>query len=399
MPKAPPRTELVAKAFDGRLRLERINGSPYISARTFVQGKAVRKSTREKTEAAALAVAQQWYETLIAKKVLGIRIHSKSFADVVASFLKRQDEIKEVGEGHRRNYKQKWNVLKPYFKDVSVTDIDATFLTTLRTTRSAIVTNRGTKIRPSTLKQDQVFISQVLKHAVRHEKCLDVLPVFPSFRGEMRIHPNARPFLTFPEYKHLVAVAQQRWKEPGLNPRVADQRRETYWFALISVGAALRPGEAHSIRWWSCEIVTLKDGTLALQMVVRGKHGRGGPEDAFGLFHAVPAFKQMRKARPDAKPDDPLFLENHRDGLNELLEAAGLKVVADGRTRDAKSFRPTAISMKLETGDNPDFYDIAKWARTSPQQIKDFYDQNHPRQSVERISGYRKPKKSSASTA
>ena len=62
------------------------------------------------------------------------------------------------------------------------------------------------------------------------------------------------------------------------------------------------------------------------------------------MFGAVSAFKAMQAARPDAKPDDKLFTENHREGIKELLTKAGLRSDTDGKTRDAKSLRQTGIS-------------------------------------------------------
>jgi hypothetical protein len=96
------------------------------------------------------------------------------------------------------------------------------------------------------------------------------------------------------------------------------------------------------------------------------------------MFGAVSAFKAMKAARPDAKPDDPLFTETHREGIKELLAKANLRTDPDGRTRDAKSLRQTGISLRLDLGPNPDYRDIAKWARTSPAMIASFYDQTHP---------------------
>ena len=126
-------------------------------------------------------------------------------------------------------------------------------------------------------------------------------------------------------------------------------------------------------------------------MRVLGKHSRGGNrEDAYGMFGAVNAFKNMRASRRDAEPGDPLFLENHREGIKELLIKANLRVDPRGRTRDSKSLRQTGISLRLDLGPNPDYRDIAKWARTSPAMIASFYDQTHPQQSAERIVGFRK---------
>ena len=204
----------------------------------------------------------------------------------------------------------------------------------------------------------------------------------------------------------LRKLGKARIGEPDLNPRTKQQRQELYWFLLISVGAALRVGEAYSLRWRDCELIKLndKDKTEAVHMWVLGKHSRGGRrEEAYGMFGAVSAYKAMKAARPDAKPDDPLFTETHREGIKELLATANLRTDADGRTRDAKSLRQTGISLRLDLGPNPDYRDIAKWARTSPAMIASFYDQTHPQQSVERIVGFRKStkgsKQDSASTA
>ena len=87
---------------------------------------------------------------------------------------------------------------------------------------------------------------------------------------------------------------------------------------------------------------------------------------------------------------DPLFGEQHREGIKKLFRAAGVREDAQGRTRDAKSLRQTGISLRLELGSNPDYRDIGKWARTSPAMIAAFYDQTHPQLSVERIVGFRK---------
>ena len=110
--------------------------------------------------------------------------------------------------------------------------------------------------------------------------------------------------------------------KPDQDPCSKRQRQELCWFLLISVGAALRVGEAYSLHWRDCELIKLNDPdhTEAVHVKVLGKHSRGGQrEEAYGMFGAVSAFKAMKAARPDAKPDDKLFTENHREGVKELL--------------------------------------------------------------------------------
>jgi integrase len=275
-----------------------------------------------------------------------------------------------------------------------VNDVDTRFLLALRETRSKAQTKNGESVKPATLKKDMDFVRLVLKYAKNIEKNISDLPEFPSFRGESwEVIPSPRPFLDHEQWVKLRKLGKARIAEAGLNPRTQRQRQELYWFMLISVGAALRVGEAYSLRWRDCELIILndKDKTEAVHMKVLGKHSRGGHrEEAYGMFGAVTAFKAMQKARPEAKPDDPLFAENHREGIKELLREAKLWEDPDGRTRNAKSLRQTGISLRLDLGPNPDYRDIAKWARTSPAMIAAFYDHTHPQLSVERIVGFRK---------
>jgi hypothetical protein len=400
-------TETVQKLYDGKLRLERRNGGTKIYARTFIQGKSLIHSTGERTLSAATKIATDWYLDLRSRERHGEDLHGRSFAEAAEAFLEHADQLREVSEGQRRNYRQKWNLLKPHFDGIKVTNVDAKFLLHLRELRSKATTRDGKPVRPATLKKDMDFVRLTLRHAKEIERSIETLPAFPSFRGQAwEVVPNPRPFLDYNQWVKLRDLAKARMNEPDLNPRTRRQRQELYWFMLMCVGAALRVGEAYSLRWRDCQLIKLgdKDHTEAVHMWVLGKHSRGGRrEEAYGMFGAVNAFKNMRAARPDAKPDDNLFLENHREGIKELLIKANLRTDAEGRTRDSKSLRQTGISLRLDLGPNPDYRDIAKWARTSPAMIAAFYDQTHPQSSVERIVGFRertgKARRSESDTA
>ena len=385
-------TVTIAKLYRGRLRLERRNGSPRIHARTFIQGKSKVHSTGERTVAAATKAATDWYLELLDRVRKGEHIHGRLFEDAVTAFLAHAEKQDQPGEGQRRNYQQKWDLLKPHFEGVKVSDIDLNFLLDLRQKRASKTTKTGARITPATIRKDLLFVRAVLRFAKEIQHCIDELPEFPSFSGKTwRIKRAGRPYLNIDQWRTLRRLAKARANEPDLNPRTRRQRHELYWFILTCVGAALRVGEAYSLRWCDCEVIRLDDEkhTQAVHMWVLGKHSEGGVrEEAWGVYGAVSAFKVMKKARPDAKPEELLFKENHREGIKELLTAAGLRVDnITGRTRDAKSLRPTGISMRLDLGPNPNYRDIAKWARTSPAMIADWYDQTHPEKSVERIVG------------
>jgi hypothetical protein len=250
-------TEIVDKLYDGKLRLERRNGAPVISARTFLQGKLIRKSTGETTLRAATKVATDWFLDLRDRMRKGEHLHGRTFADVAEAFIAHADQVREVSAGQRRNYSQKWALLKKHFGDIKVTDIDAKFLLALREKRSKSLTKNDKPVKPATLKKDMDFVRLVLRYAKSIEKVVDDLPEFPSFRGEAwQVVPSPRPFLNHEQWVALRKLAKKRATEKGLNPRTQQQRQELYWFMLIAVGAALRVGEAYSLRWRDCELVS-----------------------------------------------------------------------------------------------------------------------------------------------
>ena len=78
---------------------------------------------------------------------------------------------------------------------------------------------------------------------------------------------------------------------------------------LICVGAALRVGEAYSLRWRDCQLIKLndKDNTEVVHMRVLGKHSRGGQrEEAYGMFGAVSApSRRCRRERPGREAGRP----------------------------------------------------------------------------------------------
>jgi integrase len=398
MPQRPRHqtTETLATLNLGKLRLERRRTGKFIYARAFLQGRYVGCSTGEETLGAASKVAQTWYLEHLDRIRKGEHLHGRSFAECAEAFLTHADQTlkNEISDGQREQYHIKWNLLKKHLDGVKVADVDTAFLKRLRDTRATETTQHGTLVKPSTIQKDLVFVRLVLRYALEWLKCIDRLPEFPSFRGAMTVVTAPTPFLSLDEFTTLVVAAKARANEPGLNPRVRDQRRELYAFCMIAVGAALRVGEANSIRWQDCSLIKLDNAERqdAVRMMVLGKKSTGGKRlEAFGLYTAVTGYQRLKAWRPEAKPGDLLFLENHRDGLTKLLKDTGLYLNRDKVTRNAKCFRTSGISMWLENSKNPDYTRIAKWARTSPEMLMAWYDQNLAAKSVAKFSAFERP--------
>ena len=387
-------TETVSKLYHGKLRLERRNGGRTIYARTFQQGKLVTKSTGETTIGAATKVATDWYLDLLQRVRFGEHLHGPTFNKaLVEKFIDHKRRRHGTSEGQCQNFRDKWNLLKSHLDGVNLAAIDAQWLEDFRVTRSHSKTRYGVPIKPATLKKDLDFIRGVLRYAKEWEKSIAQLPEFPSFTGsKWTILKSPRPFFDKDDFKRLLKVARSRMREPDLNPRTREQRQMLYYFILIAVGAALRVEEAESLRWCDCRIAVLgdKDKTNVLYLKVLGKHSKGGErEEGYGTPLALAAYYRLSilQKKTDANPEEKIFTEHYRDGMRELLITARLRTDENGKTRDLKSLRPTGISLRLDESENPNYRDIAKWARTSPKMIADFYDQTHPHDSVTRIMG------------
>ena len=95
---------MLAKLYDGKLRLERRNGGPSIYACTYLQGKNIVKSTGEHTLPAATKVATDWYFELRDRIRKGEHLHGRSFAEMAEAFIAHANQLREVSEGQRRNY-------------------------------------------------------------------------------------------------------------------------------------------------------------------------------------------------------------------------------------------------------------------------------------------------------
>src|SRR5471030_2023391 len=129
-------SETVARLYDGKLRLERRNDGAKIYARTFMQGHNMVRSTGERTVTAATKIATDWYLDMRDRIRRGENLHGRSFAASAEAFLEHADGVREVSEGQRRNYRQKWALLKPHFEGVKVNDVDTRFLLALRDRKS-----------------------------------------------------------------------------------------------------------------------------------------------------------------------------------------------------------------------------------------------------------------------
>jgi len=394
-----------------KVHIEQRNGSPRYYVRAYVDGKSRIKCTGEVTLGAAARKAEEIYlDWMIAKRAGNLPKlpggpKPVPFAAAYESFIKRREAAGYQSPGQIQNYRDKYTLLKSELENVALTDIDTTWLETLRAKRKASthvrsVTKTGKVVervrkKPvsnSTLKKDFDFIRMVLKHARDFDKTLATVPTFPEFEGRVwKVEKNPRPFLPPGVWNNVKRAALKQASEPTNNTRTREQRQELYAFMMLCVGAALRPSEAYSLRWKDCRLGKLGK-VECVHLMVHGKHAKHANtekrERGWALNDGVVGFKYLQTVYPNPKPEDPLFKEEHPELLKKLLQSCNLREdVVSGMTRDAKSLRSTGMSLRLQEDSDPSYTDIAEWARTKPQHIFDFYDQVDPDWRMRRMVG------------
>jgi hypothetical protein len=420
--------ESLGTCLDGLVSLQRLPGTRYISARFRVRVPGVsapvqiRRSTKETDVARAAKRAQALYIEAQAAVTIGqdpTRRHRRldhqpdTFGLWAERFFADAAERRRRSPAQWRNLEDKWTMLAPPLPqpdrrtgvappskppvvvngqavaETPIAAVNTAWLEALRDVRATARNRRGKAISNATLKKDIQFAAQVLKYAAR-KKAIPAVPDMPRFGAtathDYTIGKEANPAMTADEARHLFAVGVERI-DGSNSSTVRAQRTMAYCFAHVCIDAALRVDEGLSIRWQDVLEYQSGDQTF-VRLEVLSKHtGSRTREVAIGTAMSAAIFRDMRQERPGAKPDDLVFTD-HRDTARAWFKAAGLRETPRG-VRTRKCYRVTGITMRIEDhfarGRALDAEGIAKWARTSPEMIRAYYDQSHPEHAGELV--------------
>jgi integrase len=108
-------------------------------------------------------------------------------------------------------------------------------------------------------------------------------------------------------------IAQSASNNPANAARIKRWRQELYAFLMICVGGALRVDEAYGLTWADCELGKL-NGTECVRVWLRSSKKKETEDERLRgwlLYDGVRGWKYLRKLRPNAKPDEKLFLHRH----------------------------------------------------------------------------------------
>tara|TARA_B100000686_G_scaffold305896_1_gene344810 strand:- start:2 stop:1114 length:1113 start_codon:yes stop_codon:yes gene_type:complete len=367
-------------------------------SRFFSDGKYKVVSTGKTKKHDAIEFAERWYDkTRFGHEEFGIPIHDKKFVKVANEYLEYQDTLvenylrsKKTGKikktkitgkyrtpRQREDYKYRINALKKYFSEIEISQIK-------RKDIEDYMDERLKSCSMTTVKYDLTALSLILQFAERKEY-IHGIPKFPQTGVNTT---NPRPSFTKEEWTRLLDASNKRI-ENARGSRQRYEREQLHDFMVFSVHTGMRVNEVLSTKYKDCKIEikkTDKNGNNGRLLMISNVVGKNDVREVVGLIGAVRAFERL-KIRNEPKPDDLLFPQHHKDGLNNLLRETGLKTDTLGNVRNARSFRSTYIMFRLRWGTR--IKDVATNCGNSSVIIDNYYAKYiTPKDMKERLSEY-----------
>ncbi len=370
-------TKLTRIGLPRSVTLYQIPGSSYWWVRVWMNGRMVKKTTKNDIKQEAIKFAKNFFYELLRKTQDGTKTTqavSHVFERMCLSLLKEDQQKVIDGDRSERLVKDQELVINkdliPFFHTVPIKQISYQKITEYM----AGLSER--KLAPNTRKFHLITLRKILKHAIR-EQVLERMPEFPIIK---RRDSKARPAFTEAQYETLKAGINKAIKEKVVidgHPITVELRL----LCIFMIGTFVRVTDIKTLK---NSMITVKKENrrryLVLELVSKVK-----PKPIVTLSSAVDVYEEMRqinKAKGFDKPDDYVwFAENPKrrpalatmnHQLNYILNETGLKKAPNGGTRSLGSLRSSAITFAL-LHSQIDTATLASNCRTSPEVIHSNY--------------------------
>jgi integrase len=391
-----------------KLFIYKLPASQYWWARYFVNGNAVRKSTKTQGKREAMEFAKTFYDTITynARHGFAATMSASSFEGCMKEMLKAEKAKVSRGELSKISYDNsvyRYNKsITPYFGRMEVRDINYMAV-------DGYLNELSKKdLSSSTITAYLGLTRKVLSYAAKRN-LITAVPEFPS----VRLVDKARGWFTWREYillwrragtlcgktievrKHLDAegVTQTQYIDAAASSgKVGKLMRNVVMtedlrrLIVFMVNSYIRPTDIKFMQHKHVDVMRGRNVYLRLRIPPTKGHS-----DAITTMpKAVNVYEVLREHHlatgaigKDYK-EDYVFLpqyKNNRDyALKQLqrqwevlMHSTGLDASADGEERTLYSLRHTCIMWRLLLGEGINTLALARNARTSVEMIDRFY--------------------------
>ena len=372
------------EGYPNKLFIFRLPASPFWWVRYYIDGKTLKKSTKQVGKREAIDFAKRYFEAITAQHRDGsVKISPSSFSVITKALLAAERAKLERGDITKitfDNYQYRCETtVLPYFGDREVATVNYVALEDFVTALS------GKGISSATVRSYLQLVRKVLSYASKRD-LIQSVPEFPT----IKVRSKPRGWFTPAEYltlwraaRRLVGVRMEIRKHRDQSGKTLTQyvrtddvenkigRRMCYVdmtedlvrLIVFMVNGYIRPTDIKHMKHRHVEVV--RGAFTYLRLRLPESKGHTDPittmPKAVTTYLALKAYHAARKPDNKVNPDDYVFMPDHhcRDYALQLLQnqfeviarTTDLAFDVNGETRTLYSLRHSSIMFRLLYGE------------------------------------------------
>lgn len=377
-----PHTLTSVRGYPDKLKIYRIEASPFWQVRCFESGKTVKLSTKTTDKQEAVEFAKATYNRILHSQATGKALTRGTRFDVCSSkMLEAQKSRVQRGEYTQMSHDNDIYMLNkrilPEFGAMELAEISFATL-------HDFVSNIDPDLKPSSIQRNLGMIRKVMEYAL-HRQLLLVLPNFPTIKKKDEPRgwfPNVQYRALIARANELVGTAVNVQKTEAGDSRTLKFTADLPKMIQFMVNSFIRPTELKNMQHKHVQLI-FSDQTY-LRLSLPKSKDKDAPivtmEEAVTIYDKL---KSHYASEGLTGPDDYVFMPQYpnRDTalrelqhqFNYLLDDLNFKTGPQGEARTIYSLRHTSIMFRLLDGDKIDLLTLARNARTSVEMIERFY--------------------------
>lgn len=370
------------RGYPDKLKIYRIEASPFWQVRCFESGKTVKLSTKTTDKQEAIEFAKATYNRLLHAQATGKALTQGTRFDICSNkMLEAQKSRVERGELSKMAHDNDIYMLnKRILPEFGAMELASISYATLQD----FVGKIGADLAPSSIQRHLGIVYKVMEYAL-HRQLLLALPNFPTVKKK----DEPRGWFPDAQYRALIARATElvgtstkvQTTEAG-PPRTLKFTADLPKMIQFMVNSFIRPTDLKNMQHLHVEIV--RSELVYLRLTLPKSKSKDAP--IVTMAEAVTVYERLKSTYAEeslAEPDDYVFMPQYRNRdtalrelqhqFNYLLDDLGFKTGPQGEARTIYSLRHTSIMYRLLDGDKIDLLTLARNARTSVEMIERFY--------------------------
>ena len=370
------------RGYPDKLKIYRIEASPFWQVRCFESGKTIKLSTKTTDKQEAIEFAKATYNRILHAQATGKALTQGTRFDICSNkMLEAQKSRVERGELSKMAHDNDIYMLnKRILPEFGAMELASISYATLQD----FVGKIGAHLAPSSIQRHLGIVYKVMEYAL-HRQLLLALPNFPTIKKK----DEPRGWFPDAQYRALIARATElvgtsakvQTTEAG-PPRTLKFTADLPKMIQFMVNSFIRPTDLKNMQHIHVEIV--RSELVYLRLTLPKSKSKDAP--IVTMAEAVTVYEHLKSTYSEeslADPDDYVFMPQYRNRdtalrelqhqFNYLLDDLGFKTGPQGEARTIYSLRHTSIMYRLLDGDKIDLLTLARNARTSVEMIERFY--------------------------